>query len=98
MNILWARLGPGVDMVNGHTISRSGPMPRIIIGRVCHHTVTTLFDLKGRDVDCDFRLMRRSTFEKVRIEKTSAVIRLEMIEKDQDAGFAIVEALCPRHS
>ena len=98
MNILWARLGPGVDMVNGHTISRSGPMPRVSIGRVYHHTVTTLFDLKGRDVDCVFRLMRRSTCDTVRLEKTSAVICLEMIEKDQDAGFAIVEALCPRHS
>ena len=45
-----------------------------------------------RDVDCDFRLMRRSIFERVRLEKNSGVICLEMMKKIQDAGFTIVEA------
>ena len=92
MSILWARLGPGVDLVNGYKISRSDPLHRIIIGRVYHYTVKLLFGLKVRDVDCDFRLMRRSIFEKVHLEKTSGVICLEMMTKIQDAGFAIVEA------
>jgi glycosyltransferase involved in cell wall biosynthesis len=92
MSILWAMLGPGVDLVNGYKISRSDPLHRIIIGRVYHHVVKTLFGLKVRDVDCDFRLMRRAIFEKVHLEKTSGVICLEMMKKIQDAGFAIVEA------
>jgi len=92
MSILWARLGPGVDLVNGYKISRSDPLHRIIIGRVYHHAVKLLFGLKVRDVDCDFRLMRRAIFDKVRLEKTSGVICLEMMKKIQDAGFAIVEA------
>ncbi|MEI6668432.1 MAG: glycosyltransferase family 2 protein [Acidobacteriota bacterium] len=90
--VLWARLGPGVDLVNGYKISRSDPLHRIIIGRIYHHTVKVLFGLKVRDVDCDFRLMRRAIFETVRLEKTSGVICLEMMKKIQDAGFAIVEA------
>ncbi|MCX6537547.1 MAG: glycosyltransferase family 2 protein [Acidobacteria bacterium] len=92
MSVLWARLGPGVDLVNGYKISRSDPLHRIIIGRVYHHTVKMLFGLNVRDVDCDFRLMRRSIFDKVHLKKTSGVICLEMIKKIQDAGFAIVEA------
>ena len=44
-----------------------------------------------RDVDCDFRLMRRSIFERINLEKTSGVICLEMMKKIQDAGFRIVE-------
>ena len=44
-----------------------------------------------RDVDCDFRLMRRSIFERIDLEKTSGVICLEMMKKIQDAGFRIVE-------
>jgi glycosyltransferase involved in cell wall biosynthesis len=92
MSILWARLGPGVDLVNGYKISRSDPLHRIIIGRVYHHMVKALFGLKVRDVDCDFRLMRRSIFDTVHLEKTSGVICLEMMKKIQDAGFAIVEA------
>jgi glycosyltransferase involved in cell wall biosynthesis len=89
---LWARLGPGVDLVNGYKISRSDPLHRIVIGRVYHHMVKLLFGLKVRDVDCDFRLMRRSIFDTVQLTKSSGVICLEMMKKIQDAGFTIVEA------
>ena len=50
-----------------------------------------LFGLKVRDVDCDFRLMRRHIFDMVRLEKNSGVICLEMMKKIQDAGFRIAE-------
>ena len=92
MSVLWAQLAPGVDLVNGYKISRSDPLHRIIIGRVYHHTVKMLFGLKVRDVDCDFRLMRRDIFETVHLEKNSGVICLEMMTKITDAGFRIVEA------
>ena len=88
---LWAAMRPDVDLVNGYKISRSDPFHRIVIGRVYHHTVKLLFGLKVRDVDCDFRLMRRSIFDRVRLEKNSGVICLEMMKKIQDAGFRIAE-------
>ena len=44
-----------------------------------------------RDVDCDFRLMRREIFDRVRLERDTGVICLEMMRKIQDAGFRIVE-------
>jgi hypothetical protein len=53
--------------------------------------VKIAFGLKVRDVDCDFRMMRRTIFDTVRLEKSSGVICLEMMKKIQDAGFAIVE-------
>ena len=89
---LWARMAPEVDLVNGYKISRSDPLHRIIIGRLYHHTVKLLFGLSVRDVDCDFRLMRRSIFERVHLEKSSGVICLELMKKVQDAGCQIVEA------
>ena len=92
MSELWAKLGPGVDMVNGYKISRSDPFHRIVIGRLYHHTVKLLFGLKVRDVDCDFRLMKRAIFDRVELTKTSGVICLEMMKKITDAGFTIVEA------
>jgi glycosyltransferase involved in cell wall biosynthesis len=91
LSVLWARMTPDADLVNGYKISRSDPLHRIIIGRLYHHIVSVLFGLTVRDVDCDFRLMRRSIFEKVSLEKTSGVICLEMMKKIQDAGFRIVE-------
>lgn len=91
MTALWERLSPEVDWVNGFKISRSDPLHRIVIGRVYHHFVKILFGLRVRDVDCDFRLMRRRIFDVVRLEKSSGVICLEMMKKFQDAGFRVAE-------
>ena len=91
MSLLWAKMSDGVDWVNGWKISRSDPLHRIVIGRLYHHMVKLLFGLKVRDVDCDFRLMRRRIFDVVRLEKNSGVICLEMMKKFQDAGFRVAE-------
>ena len=91
MAVLWAAFNDGVDLVNGYKISRSDPLHRVVIGRIYHHTVKLLFGLKVRDVDCDFRLLRRSIFQNVQLEKSSGVICLEMMKKIQDAGFRISE-------
>ena len=89
--MLWNRLTPDADLVNGYKISRSDPWHRIVIGRVYHHAVRVLFRLRVRDVDCDFRLMRREIFDRVKLEKDTGVICLEMMRKIQDAGFRVVE-------
>jgi hypothetical protein len=78
-------------MVTGYKISRSDPLHRIIIGRVYHFTVKMLFALRVRDVDCDFRLMRREVFDRVKLDRDSGVICLELMRKVQDAGFRVVE-------
>ena len=89
--VLWNKMTDDVDWVNGWKISRADPLHRIVIGRVYHHLVKFLFGLKVRDVDCDFRLMRRRIFDVVRLEKDSGVICLEMMKKFQDAGFRVAE-------
>jgi glycosyltransferase involved in cell wall biosynthesis len=91
LSALWASMTPDVDLVNGYKISRADPRHRILIGRLYHYIVSTLFGLKLRDVDCDFRLMRRAIFERINLEKTSGIICVEMMKKIQDAGFRIAE-------
>ncbi|MBM3749941.1 MAG: glycosyltransferase family 2 protein [Acidimicrobiia bacterium] len=91
LELLWPKMVDGVDVVNGYKISRSDPMHRIIIGRVYHHTVKILFGLRVRDVDCDFRLIRRSVFERLTLEHNSGVICLELMKKLTDAGCTIAE-------
>jgi len=88
---LWRHMTPEADLVNGYKISRADPLHRILIGRVYHHIVSLLFGLRLRDVDCDFRLMRRTIFERINLEKTSGIICVEMMKKIQDAGFRVVE-------
>ena len=58
-------LKDGVDVVNGYKIMRNDPLVRKIIGRMYHHFVRLAFGFKLRDVDCDFRLIRRSLFDAI---------------------------------
>ncbi|MGB9722583.1 MAG: glycosyltransferase family 2 protein [Chloroflexia bacterium] len=88
---LVAALKEGVDVVNGYKIDRSDPLIRKIIGRIYHYTVKFLFGFRLRDVDCDFRLIRRSIFDRITLESNHGTICLEMVKKMQDAGFRFVE-------
>ena len=66
-------------------------LPSVRAPRVYHHIVSLMFGLTVKDVDCDFRLMRRSIFDRIQLHRTSGVICLEMMKKIEDAGFRIVE-------
>jgi glycosyltransferase involved in cell wall biosynthesis len=88
---LFGALRDDVDFVNGTKIGRSDPLHRIVIGRVYHHFVRTVFGLRLRDVDCDFRLMRKHVFEKVQLTRNSGVICVELMKKVQDHGFRLAE-------
>jgi glycosyltransferase involved in cell wall biosynthesis len=91
LKTLWEALTEEADLVNGFKISRADPLHRIVIGRVYHYIVSVMFGLKLRDVDCDFRLMRRRIFDRINLEKSSGIICVEMMKKIQDAGFRVVE-------
>jgi glycosyltransferase involved in cell wall biosynthesis len=82
---------PGVDIVNGFKIARNDPWYRVVVGRFYHHFVRLLFGFQLKDVDCDFRLIRRSVFERVRLKSTSGTICLEMVKKFQDLGLVFAE-------
>jgi len=79
------------DLVNGYKIARADPLHRIIIGRVYHHIVRLAFRLHVVDVDCDFRLLRRSVFERVELTRDSGVICVERMTKIEKNGFRIAE-------
>ena len=81
----------GIDVVNGYKISRHDPLIRVIIGRIYHHIVKIAFGFKLRDVDCDFRLIRREIFDKIELESHTGTICLEMVKKFQDAGYRFAE-------
>lgn len=91
LSLLLQELTDDVDWINGYKISRSDPLHRKIIGRIYHWIVKISFGVKVRDVDCDFRLIHRSVFDKVHLKSDSGVICVEMIKKFQDAGFRVAE-------
>ena len=89
---LAALMSDDVDVVNGYKISRSDPLHRIIIGNIYRWIVKVGFGIRIRDVDCDFRLVRNSSYHKVRLASTSGTICVEMIKSFQDAGLRFAEA------
>ena len=84
-------LSPDVDLVNGYKISRNDPLHRVIIGRLYHWFVKIAFGLRLRDVDCDFRLVRRHVLEGIRLTRSSGVICVELMKKVQDSGFRVAQ-------
>lgn len=83
--------GENVDIVQGFKIKRRDPWHRILIGKIYQHLMRFMFRLKIKDVDCDFRLMRRDMLERIDLEHNSGAICLEMIKKMQNANFKFVE-------
>jgi glycosyltransferase involved in cell wall biosynthesis len=92
MHTLLKELTDEVDWVNGYKISRSDPVYRKLIGRIYHWIVRLTFGIRLQDVDCDFRLIRRSVFDNVKLKSHSGVICVEMIKKFQMAGCRFREA------
>lgn len=79
------------DLVNGWKIRRRDPLHRIVIGAVYRRAIKLLFGLNLRDVDADFRLIRRTVFDVVSLSADSGVICVELMKKVQDAGFRLRE-------
>jgi glycosyltransferase involved in cell wall biosynthesis len=94
IEILLPLISPQVDLVNGYKISRSDPLHRVLIGSIYCWFIRSFFRISIRDVDCDFRIIRRSSLDRVRgrLSSSSGTICVEMLKIFEDAGFRIVEA------
>jgi glycosyltransferase involved in cell wall biosynthesis len=80
-----------VDVVNGYKIQRADSLPRRILGRTYQSLVRLLFGLKVRDVDCDFRLLRRRVVEAIPLTFSTGAICAELMVQIERAGFRVEE-------
>jgi glycosyltransferase involved in cell wall biosynthesis len=84
-------LEDGIDVVNGYKVKRNDPWYRVVIGKLYHAITKFSFGFTIRDVDCDFRLMRRSLFDRIELESDSGTICVEMIKKLHNIGAVFGE-------
>lgn len=82
---------PDVSLVNGYKISRQDPLIRIVIGSIYNRFVKLAFGIHLRDVDCDYRLFRRSILGPLQLTTETGAICVEMIKKIEMSGFGIAE-------
>ena len=80
-----------MDAVNGYKIAHHDPLIRKIIGKLYHYLISFAFGIHLRDVDCDFRLIRRSILEEIRLESQSGAICVELVKKIQDFGYVFAQ-------
>lgn len=92
LRTLWQKAGPDVDAVNGYKIKRHDPWYRVLIGLVYQYFIQLVFGLKIRDVDCDFRLIRRASLDKFRLVEDTGCICVELVKKLQETGARFEEA------
>lgn len=92
LQILLPLLAESVDVVNGYKIRRADRRHRRVIGALYNQTARLLFRLPVRDVDCDFRLVRRRAMQRIELRSSSGVICVELIRKLRMAGCTFAEA------
>jgi glycosyltransferase involved in cell wall biosynthesis len=85
------RMQPGIGLVNGYKTSREDVWYRIVLGNLYLLVTRHLFWLKIHDVDCDFRLIRRSVMTGIQLEVSGGAICVELVRKIQSTGCGIVE-------
>ncbi|MCC6586095.1 MAG: glycosyltransferase family 2 protein [Bryobacterales bacterium] len=82
---------PNVGLVNGYKLQRNDPWHRIFIGNVYNRFARFLFRIKIRDVDCDFRLIRRKLLDEIHLTSTSGTICVELVRKLELSPYRTVE-------
>lgn len=85
------RMGPGIGLVNGYKTSRQDAWYRVVLGSLYLFATRHLFWLRIHDVDCDFRLIRRSVLQGLEITCNSGAICVELVRKLQSTGCGVVE-------
>jgi glycosyltransferase involved in cell wall biosynthesis len=91
LELLVRHASDDVDVVQGYKLRRADGVVRAVIGRAYHWFVALFFGLKIRDTDCDFRLIRRATLDRVELVHTTGVICVELVRKLQDTGARFTE-------
>lgn len=88
---LVALLQPDVGLVNGYKLERNDPAHRIWIGNVYNRFARFLFGVRLRDIDCDFRLIRRAVMEDIELVSTSGTICVELVRKIEMSPWKVAE-------
>ena len=84
--ILLMLLTDDTHFVNGMKMTRQDPPHSVFIGNLHRFVTRWSFWLPITDVDCDFRLIRRSILDKLTLRSNSGSICVELVKQAQRAG------------
>jgi glycosyltransferase involved in cell wall biosynthesis len=84
--ILLMLLTDDTHFVNGMKMTRQDPGYRVFFGNLHRFVTRWAFWLPITDVDCDFRLIRRSILQRLSLQSSSGSICVELVKQAQRAG------------
>lgn len=79
------------DIVSGYRMNRQDPALRRLNGWLWTRMNDLLFSLTLRDLDCAFKLFKRSIFNHIRMESQGALIATEILARAARKGYRITE-------
>jgi glycosyltransferase involved in cell wall biosynthesis len=89
--LLLERMTPDTGLVNGYKLERHDPAHRVWIGSAYNFCARLLFRIRIRDIDCDYRLIRRALLNKIHLTSTSGTICVELVRKLELSGCRVAE-------
>lgn len=84
-------VGPNTLLVNGYKVQRNDALYRIVIGRLYNLFVKVVFNIKLKDVDCDFRLIRKDALDRIEVKERGGTMCLEMVKRIEKLRGEILE-------
>jgi glycosyltransferase involved in cell wall biosynthesis len=96
--IMLMLLTDDTHVVNGMKMTRHDPPHRVFIGNLHRFVTRWAFWLPITDVDCDFRLIRRSIVARLSLRSSSGSICVELVKQAQRAGARFREVSVHHYS
>ena len=77
------------DIVAGYRINRQDPLTRIWISKIYKIMIKIIFNLKGKDFDCAFRLVKKKVFKTIKLQCKTGLGTSELLIKARWSGYKV---------
>lgn len=78
------------DLVLGYRAHRADPFHRKLNAWAWGSLVRLLFRIKVKDIDCAFKLFRRSIFDEIKLQSGGAMVNTELLALAKKRGFSMI--------
>ncbi|MCH8004065.1 MAG: glycosyltransferase family 2 protein [Nanoarchaeota archaeon] len=77
------------DIVSGYRINRQDPLTRICTSKIYNTLIKLIFNLRGKDFDCAFRLVKKKVFKTIKLQCKTGLGTSELLIKAKRSGFKV---------
>ncbi len=86
---LLALIDGGADIASGNRAERNDPLLRRLNGMGWNLAIRLLFGFLSNDIDCGFKVLKRSILQRVPLSSTGAMIDTELLAGAKARGYII---------